>query len=355
MMNVQLEVSSLGAENLSGVGIYIQNLYRNLVELSSEGEVSPIVKLSRWKSCYQIANHIEVTPKVFLPMLHSRKNQIFHGPDFQVLSGLRGPSVVTVHDLAFFEEGLTSPEFAKQRREKLDHLVNKYKPNAYLTVSQSTKDALSLRYPGVRDRVFVTHLGHEHLLLGPSSELRALPKVPYFLFVGNLEARKNIARLLVAFERYCELEKDDEIELILVGKPGYGYAEIEKTWMSLNHRKQIKIPGHVDSATLKAYYRSAIALLYPSLYEGFGIPLVEAMLEGCPVLTANATSTVEVAGDAALLVDPLETDEIAEGIRRLRREAPLREQLSLEGRSRVSHFSWKACAEKTTDVYKSLL
>lgn len=356
MKPVFFDVSALATPFLSGVGTYAQNVLLELKKLEAsqnEWTLTPVLKLSRWKKNTYVRRHISTDPAIFWPVLQSRKDQIFHGPDFQIPSGVRGAKVVTIHDLAFYEPGMTSPDFARMKIQQIEHLILKQKPDAVLTVSHYSKQTLIERFPQLKDRVLVTHLGHEHLISPSTTSVQPLsaPK-PYFLFVGNLEARKNVGRLLQAFEAYCAHQKDDETELILIGRGGYGFADIQKTHHSMRNPSKVKFLGHVTHQELKSYYQGALAFLYPSIIEGFGLPLVEAMLEGCPILTSDRTSTKEVAGDAALFVNPFEIESIEEGLTQLATQPNLRTRLAELGRKRVVHFSWSRCASQTLDAYK---
>lgn len=178
----------------------------------------------------------------------------------------------------------------------------------------------------------------------------------YFLFVGTMEPRKNLGRLLEAFKKLKNNVKED-LQLVLVGSKKFAhgkYAELV-TQKYLPDTDSVITPGFLCHDDLNALYCGAIALLFPSLYEGFGIPILEAMGSGCPVLTSNATSMPEVAGDAAILVDPQSTDSILRGMQELNNSPALRSGLTRKGFEQIKKFSWDRAAGQILEVYQSLI
>ena len=161
---------------------------------------------------------------------------------------------------------------------------------------------------------------------------------PYLLYVGNHKPHKNLPRLLQAF---AEAKIDPEIRLILTGQPDANLTEIIR---KNKIQERIVFCGALSETQLAEYYRGASGVLFPSLYEGFGLPVAEAMACGIPTLTSNVTSLPEVAGDAALLIDPYEVDAIAHGIEQIANDAILRQQLIRNGLERVKLFSWDKTA-----------
>lgn len=173
----------------------------------------------------------------------------------------------------------------------------------------------------------------------------------FLLFVGAITRRKNIRRLLAAFR---EVSKARDVVLILAGRPGYGAAEELAPIGELGLKDRVRLLGYVAEADLPALYSSAKLFLFPSLYEGFGIPVLEAMACGTPVVTSDCSSLPEVAGGAALLVDPSDIHAIAEAALRLLDDEPLRQDLAARGIERAKQFSWMRTARETLEIYKSL-
>jgi glycosyltransferase involved in cell wall biosynthesis len=219
------------------------------------------------------------------------------------------------------------------------------------------RDLLSIS-PGLESRARVVHLA-------PSPEFQPVPDrgelesalaafglagVPYFLFTGTLEPRKNLARLLPAF-REVRLQARGDLKLVMVGPPGWGDLSVPREAERLGIRDDVVITGALPRATLRYLMAGSLALVYPSLYEGFGIPPLEAMACGAPVVTSNVSSLPEVVGDAALLVDPYRTVEIAHAMVRLFEDGELRRDLSRRGLERAVEFSWDETARQTACFY----
>lgn len=174
---------------------------------------------------------------------------------------------------------------------------------------------------------------------------------PYVLAVGNLEPRKNLPGLLRAFAR---LAPEVPHDLVLVGAEGWLTGEIHATLDELRLGGRVRMTGFVEDADLPAWYGAADLFVYPSLYEGFGLPVLEAMACGAPVVTSNVSSLPEVAGDAALLVDPSDVDSIAEEMRRGLTDAALALDLRRRGQLRAADFTWDRTAEQTVAVYREV-
>lgn len=356
-MKINIDVSALSGAQLSGVGVYVKNLVLALNEISQQNDsltINPTIKLSRWRSRRVSENHIGL-PVQFLSSLNSIfLKGIFHGPDFWIPNHWSQGAVVTVHDVAFLEPGMTSPEFALKRKKLLQATLTNPNLKAVCTVSNYSKQQIVKRFPHLDEKVFVTYPGYEHLISEAVDESSFRGK-SYFLYVGNLEVRKNVSRLLRAYEEFLRRSGRKNVKLILVGKPGYGYHKIEETYSQLQYRELVEFKGFVDSEQLSSLYKNALAFVYPSLYEGFGIPLVEAMYQGCPVITSDATSTAEVVGDAALLIRPQSEVDIAQAMLELLKSENRREELKNKGYERYKKFSWEACAQATHEAYKFIL
>lgn len=172
----------------------------------------------------------------------------------------------------------------------------------------------------------------------------------YLLFVSSLEPRKNIDLLVAALE----LTRTD-IPLVLVGWQGWG----EKPWMEKVNSKRLKgrifFTGHLPDRDLKAVYSGATALIYPSIYEGFGLPILEAMACRCPVICSNAASMPEVAGDAAILIDPFDADDLARAIDLIVHDTSAGKALIEKGVRHVAGFTWRKTAQKTVDIFKQVI
>nr|WP_316642741.1 glycosyltransferase family 1 protein [uncultured Roseateles sp.] len=174
---------------------------------------------------------------------------------------------------------------------------------------------------------------------------------PYFLYVGKLHENKNIVRLIEAFHQFIA-ESRCEAVLVLVGRQVWGSDGILETIVRLRMTQRVRLLGHQPQSALPALYSAATAFVFPTLWEGFGLPVVEAMACGTPVIASNVASLPEVTGGAALLVDPLSTTEIAAALHRVWSDAALRERLRASGLARARVFDWKHTAAATLAAYR---
>lgn len=170
------------------------------------------------------------------------------------------------------------------------------------------------------------------------------------LHVGAIQKRKNIVRLVEAFETV-----DSAWKLVLAGSSGYGAAEIQERVAASPARDRILITGYVSAEDLARWYSRAAVFAFPSLDEGFGMPVLEAMAAGVPVITSNRSALPEVASDAALLVDPERTEALVEALANLIRDENLRSELAERGRLRANRFSWEKAARETWEVYRAVM
>jgi glycosyltransferase involved in cell wall biosynthesis len=268
------------------------------------------------------------------------------------------PAAVFVHDLAF---KLRPAEVPWQQRLYMGAVMGRSLRNAaaVLVPSEATRRDRLACYPitGLKSKVHVVPEG-----LSPEAPPGPLPPrlTPGFILaVGTIEPRKNYTRLLAAY-RHLRRESVPLLlgdqppgvpELVIAGRPGWAYGD---TLERIKAERGVRYLGHVDDATLSALYRSAAILALPSLYEGFGLPLLEAMAHGLPAVIGNVGALPEVAAGAALLVDSEDVASIASGIERLLDDAPLREKLSAMGRERAAEFTWERAASTTRDVLRRI-
>jgi glycosyltransferase involved in cell wall biosynthesis len=270
-----------------------------------------------------------------------------------------GRLIYTLYDISMF----TNPElFPLAIRTRLQVLVRRAVKRAeyLLTISHFSKQEIVRHMQVPEDRVIVTHLGVETnwSRMEDGQPLRAKLteygiQGPYILHVGRLQARKNLVRLVTAFGR---LRKTAGIphKLVLVGRESWEAAEIFETIRKLGLEEEVIHVGYAPRQDLPYFYSGADAVAFPSLYEGFGIPVVEAMSVGTPVVTSSTTSLPEVAGDAAELVDPHSADSISEGLERVLTDEGRRRVLRERGLLRASQFSWRNTALQTLKIYEKV-
>jgi glycosyltransferase involved in cell wall biosynthesis len=261
--------------------------------------------------------------------------------------------VVTVHDLAFERLPELFPRNWRWLYRAGLHAAVK-RADAILVPSKSTADDLLARTSVDPARVHVIPLAPSLVTSGdePAGVLAQLGvATPYVLSVGAIEPRKNLTRLVRA---YRQVAPDVPHALVLTGAPGW-HAEDVETELARPGPGTIIRAGHVTEEQLDALYRGADAFVYPSLYEGFGLPVVEAMARGVPTITSNTSSLPEVAGDAALLVDPTDVSEIAEALARILTDPALAGDLRARARARAATYTWAATARATLDVYHHVM
>ncbi len=290
-------------------------------------------------------------------------------------------TVVTVHDLG--AEYLPQTHQLKQRVYLKLITDFQLKSAGYLiAVSRNTKDDLVKKVHINPNKITVIYEGYDKTAFKPlkTDELKDtlnyydLERDRYFLFVGTIQPRKNLERLIKAFANflaggasrgapyfyYGAGEQQDplkprtkKIQLILTGSKGWLSEEIYELPKKLGIENQVKFLGYVPDKNLPALYSGATALLFPSLFEGFGLPLLEAMACGTPVLTSNLSSMPEISGKAALLVDPYSEEQIAQGINRLFYDQKLKNQLKKLGIAQAQKYSWERCAEETLKLLEA--
>ena len=240
--------------------------------------------------------------------------------------------------------------FCRQGQQKLESELAK-KPEAVIVPTEFIQREFVERFPQYDGKTHAIHHGCDHIQnLSHREETVALGN--YFLYVGRLERRKNVTSLIAAFDLFCE--EGGEAELIIVGSDGFAAHEAKERVEQSAFKERISMRGYVGSQELESLYAKALAFVYPSHYEGFGIPIIEAMKMGVPVLTSNFGAMKEVGGEGALLVDPSDRIAFSEALHRLSRESEEKEKLKARGLQRATELTWKNSAEKTFELYRSL-
>jgi glycosyltransferase involved in cell wall biosynthesis len=360
----------------TGVGLYTQQIIRHLPHADPEGDYVAWYLRSlrhlRSRSFFEgvhasnLSEHASKFPAPLFGPLSIRTGmpRIDWTMEFDVLlaTNFLPPStssrgvVLVVHDLAYEHLPETAPHVNERWRRLFDRWVTE--AAAVVVPSTSTETDLIARHPVPADRVHVIPLGVDAGALAPASN-EAVEAVlrkhgiegPYILFVGGIEPRKNLDTLVRAFSRLTSGAR-----LVIAGGPvrwDPGNAErLDEAIAGLpaTVRDRIVRTGYVRDREKVALLTGATMLAYPSLYEGFGFPVLEAFAAGVPVLTSNVSSLPEVAGDAAVMVDPRSPDAIAEGIAQLLDDEDLRAMLSAAGLTRAATFTWEATARATAKV-----
>lgn len=287
---------------------------------------------------------------------------LYHATDFVLPPLRRGTrSIVTVHDLSF----VRVPDAASPRlKAYLDVVVPRSVKRAdYVTAdSQATKDDLQNIYGIPGEKIEVLYSGvHQRYFqniqsVASSVTMRsqyAIPDRPYIFTIGTVQPRKNYSRLIRAIKQLREQHYD--IGLVIAGGKGWLEDEMYQTIEQTKMQDFVHLIGFADEDDLPALYHHAECVAFPSLYEGFGFPVLEAMASGTPVVTSNISSLPEVAGNAALLVDPLKVDEIAAAIQQILDDSDLRQQLIKFGNKQARKFTWAQSAKQLLQIYEKVL
>jgi len=269
------------------------------------------------------------------------------------------PSVVTIHDLGYLHLPDTHPRL---ERWYLDWSTRRHARIAdrLIADSEATRRDLIQCYNADPERIRVVYPGRDESLL-PVTNRDEIERVNsrynisgnYLLYLGTIRPRKNLSRLIEGFA-HVKREMDNSVLLVLAGKPSSYSGELARLAARLGISDAVLFPGYIHSQDKAALLSGALGLVFPSLYEGFGLPVLEAMTCGVPVLTSNVSSLPEVAGEAAILVDPTSTQQIAQGIGRLITDTDLRQKLVAQGYQQVEQFSWTSAALQLWAVFEAV-
>jgi glycosyltransferase involved in cell wall biosynthesis len=292
---------------------------------------------------------------------------LFHATDFVLPPTTQhSRTLLTVHDLSFVRD----PESTTvQLRRYLNSVVPKSVAQAHhvLADSRATKDDLIELYKTAPDKITVLHSGVDARFApekqrGEEERIRRRYKLghqPFILSLGTLQPRKNYSRLIAAFARVADVSRwidgrPTSHNLVIVGKQGWLFDSIKADVARLGIRTRVIFPGYVEDQDLPALYRAADLFVFPSLYEGFGLPPLEAMACGTPVVTSNVSSLPEVVGEAGLTVDPTDIYALANAISRALQDVQLRQQMIEHGLARAAEFTWQRAARQLRQVYQQV-
>ena len=287
--------------------------------------------------------------------MFNKNAQIYHFFNYIVPPNIKGKVITTIHDIAYLLYPETmDPKNLKRINDGIDYSIQR--SDMIIAVSEYTKKMILEKYNIPDNKVEVVYNS-----FSVSDKYTEYPDLkdkysidnPYILYVGNLEPRKNIPRLIKAFSK---LKKENKIShsLVIVGQKSWLFDEIFKTLEDEGISDQVLFTGFVDNMDKTSFYRHADLFIYPSLYEGFGIPILEAMAMGTPVVCSDSSSMPEVGGDAAFYIDPLDIESIANGIETVLGNEDLKKSMIEKGYEQIKKFSWDESAEKLKTLYKTI-
>lgn len=372
-MNIAINAHIL-SEADAGVANYTKNLIESLLAIDSQnsytlfGRKEYLERFSKGKvslSCSDLSlkkSPVRLLWEHFILPLKLRRNDldIFHFPDHSLsLLGLPCPGIITIHDLAFWR----IPKAFNYTRQIYKRFVSKRsirKAERIIAVSDFTGSELKQIFNIPDGKISVVHNGvsksfSPHLKSSRIQEIKKKYAIDenFILFVGTIEPRKNLPRLVRAYDKLLKGSNIGQ-KLVIIGAKGWLYKETFKTVQELGLNRRVIFLGYIPEYKLPYFYNLADLFVYPSLYEGFGLPPLEAMACGTAVISSNTSSLPEVVGDAAILVDPYNVDEIAEVMYSVLSNEGLRKKLEEKGLKRAKMFPWEKTAQKTLQVYEEV-
>ncbi len=365
-MRIALDVSPL-ANNRAGIGTYVAHLLTALVRIAPDHDYwcyTPQPLPEKDRAVFGAHPHVRIVqcPAVLMG-LRARWDQVdlFHGLNFKLRAWGRYGGIVTIYDLSVDRLGLPSRKLFGQRHSFRRTRRTARQASRVVTISSHSAADIVELYGVPRERIAIVSpaVGPEFspvaepAVIGAVKARYGIHRDAYVLSGGGAEPRKNIVRLIEAFGRAPKLR--ETINLVVVGGMERGAESIYEAVSRAGLHEAVIFPGHVPVEDLRALYAGCALFAFPSLYEGFGMPVLEAMACSAPVVSSNASSLPEVVGDAALLVDPRDPEAWARAMTRVLDDANLREDLRRKGALRVKAFSWERSARDLIRVYHEVL
>jgi glycosyltransferase involved in cell wall biosynthesis len=351
-----------------GIGTYIRNLVRQLARLDQTTE---FVLFGRpedqeflgslgpnFRAVPLTAGNYSIGEQFRIPLALRREGiTLFHAPHYVLPPLVPCRSVVTIHDCIH----LMFPQYLPNRLAlsyaRTSMAIAARRATRIMTVSETSKRDIVRFFGTSPDKIDVIYNAYDKRF-GSEPTVEDVVRVreryqlqdKFVLYVGNVKPHKNLERLLEAFHLVRQRGLG-HVKLVLIGDDISKYASLRRAVHRYQLHKYVKFFGYVSEDTLAVMYRLAAVFVFPSLYEGFGLPPLEAMASGTPVVTSNVSSLPEVAGDAAVLVDPHSPQSIADGLHRVLTDEPFAQQLRTRGLARAGQFSWETSARRVREVY----
>ena len=356
-----------------GIGTYVRNLLRHLaridqatdyVVLCGEGDTATVEKLGvNFRAVPEKSRPYSVREQLTVPFdLRRERVDLFHAPHYVLPPLTPCPSVVTIHDCIHLRFPQYLPNRVAYAYARASLWIATHRSHRILTVSEASKRDI-LRYFRVPEKKIDVIYNAIDERFGQPPDPEETERVreryqldgPFILYAGNIKPHKNLERLIEAFHSLRRGGGFDTVRLLIIGDEISKYATLRRAVHRHKLHKYVRFFGFVPDETLASLYRLASVFVFPSLYEGFGLPPLEAMASGTPVITSNVSSLPEVVGDAALLIDPYEPESIADAMRRVLTDAALRDQLRARGFQRAREFSWDRSVRRVREIYGEVL
>ena len=304
-----------------------------------------------------------IREQVTVPVdLRRERAELFHAPHYVLPPLTPCKAVVTIHDCIHLRFPQYLPNRLGYAYARASMWMATHRSDRILTVSEASKrDILDyFRVPPEKIDVIYNGIDERFGQSPPEDDIARIRERyqlndPFILYAGNIKPHKNLERTIEAFHLLRRKSEFENIKLVIIGDEIAKYAALRHAVHHYKLHKYVRFFGFVPDSTLAILYRLAAVFVFPSLYEGFGLPPLEAMASGTPVITSNVSSLPEVVGDAALLVDPLQPEDIAEAMRRVLTDPALRDDLRRRGLARAQHFSWERSIKRVRDIYGEVL
>jgi len=363
MIRIGVDGNEANVEKKVGVSVYTLNLLRYFYKVADQEHCfivylknSPSLELPEENDYfkYKVIKGSILWSQIYLPIYLSthREIDVYFSPAHYLPSFCPVPQVVTIHDLAYqyFPNDFTKKDLWQLKNWTR---LSVKKANKIIAVSKTTKKDILKIYNVDEAKVTVIYNGYEKKdqisdIKDQNDSLKIKNNEKFILFVGTIQPRKNLSVLIDAFNKF--LEQNKNFKLVIVGKKGWLYEDIFRKVKTLKLEDKVIFTDHVADEELVWYYQNAFCFVLPSLYEGFGIPILEAMNNNCPTIISMNSSLPEVGGEASLYFDPKNSDDLLKKIETLQKNKELRKELITKGKKRIKEFSWDKCGKETLEV-----
>jgi glycosyltransferase involved in cell wall biosynthesis len=355
-ISIGVEATGLMNANPTGISFYIKNLLLNLMDINAD--VKLYCKISRYKNRHNLLKHINAKINWHYNHLYNplKKVDIAHTTDSAFLNLRAAAKIYTIYDLAVFREETQIPDYTSERHKRIIDQKTKAilkKADGVIAISTATKNDILRFYDFPEDKIRVIPLAPNQIADSAKKEIdlkfHQLEKNAYFLFVGQISIRKNIINLLKAF-LLSGLHSD--YKLVLAGMEGRGIEIIKEAILELGLNERVELLNYIPDESLSSLYENAVGFVFPTFYEGFGIPILEAMMNRTPVLSGNIGASPETAGGFAVEVSPFSVDEISEGLKNL---LAIPKDKIENAFNYANNFNWQNNAIETHKFYEETL